>query len=66
TKLHPELKIQRVRKALIPLDSGKEVLCYELRAERGPETYLIYINARTGAEERIFKVMKLPQGEVVM
>lgn len=66
TKLHPELKIRRVRKALIPLDSGKEVLCYELRAERGPETYLIYINARTGAEERIFKVMKLPQGEVVM
>jgi len=43
--------------ALIPLTPNVEALCYELHGFYGDGEYLVYINALTGAEEQIFRVL---------
>lgn len=50
------------RLAVIPLDSGKEVLCYEFKVDNKGQTYLIYLNADTGHEEQIFKLLENESG----
>ncbi|KKM09321.1 hypothetical protein SY88_19325 [Clostridiales bacterium PH28_bin88] len=65
-KVNPSLKVERVRPALIPLDGGKEVLTYEVKAMLGNDPFLVYINALTGEEEQILKVVELPGGQLVM
>jgi len=52
--------------ALIPLDTGKEVLCYEFKVENGGQTYLVYINAATGHEEEIFKLIENEKGMLII
>jgi len=58
--------VERVRLALIPLDGGKEVLAYEVKAMLGSDAFLVYINALNGEEEQILKVVELPGGQLVM
>ncbi|MDI3548248.1 MAG: spore germination protein [Halanaerobiales bacterium] len=55
-------EIEEIRLAVIPRASLKEVLTYEIRGNIGGETYLIYINAETGDEEQILKVVKGKKG----
>ncbi|MEW6662695.1 MAG: germination protein YpeB [Bacillota bacterium] len=65
-KVSGDLKVEKVRKALIPLDTGKELLTYEVKASLGGDAFLIYINAITGQEESIRKVIELPGGQLVL
>lgn len=53
-----ELQILKVQQAVIPLDTGKEELCYEFHCKdtEGQEV-LIYINAVTGQEEEILLLL---------
>lgn len=51
---------------LIPMDDNTEKLCYEFVAMVDNEDYLIYINADTGAEEQLLRVLHAPGGELVM
>ncbi|MFW5986196.1 MAG: germination protein YpeB [Halanaerobiales bacterium] len=55
-------KIENVRLAVIPQPALKELLTYEIRGTTEDETYLIYINAATGNEEQILKVVKEEKG----
>lgn len=55
-------KIEEINLAVIPTDSLKEVLTYEIRGTVGEEIYLIYINADTGDEEQILRVVKDNRG----
>lgn len=65
-KVSPALEVQGVRKALIPLPSGRDVLAYELKT-RGPGgEFLIYINAETGTEEMILQLIKTPRGTLAV
>lgn len=52
--LSPYLKVKGVKKALIPTEYGKELLCYEFKTigENGTEL-LVYINSRDGSEADI-------------
>lgn len=50
-------EIESVRLAVIPTSSLREVFTYELRGKVGEEIYIIYINAETGNEEQILKVI---------
>ncbi len=50
-------EIENVQLALIPQPGLQEVLTYEIRGKVGEEVYLVYINARTGVEEMILKVV---------
>lgn len=60
--VNDRLQVLRVRKALIPLESLREVLTYEVRARLEEDQYLIYFNALTGDEEAIMQVIETPDG----
>lgn len=44
------------RKALVVNDLHNEVLCYEFVGTLGKDTYQIFINANSGAEEKVKKM----------
>lgn len=60
------LSVEGVRLAVIPVAGAREALAYEVRARRKNATYLIYVNARTGEEENILKLVDTPSGRLVM
>lgn len=76
TKLTPQqaeksisnaLNIINTRKAMIPLSTGKEALCYEfLCTGVENEKILVYINSSTGLEEQIFILLENDNGSLVM
>ena len=65
-RVNSELDVQTTRLALIPSFSDEDTLCYEFLGKYGTDDYIVYINALTGEEERILKVINLPQGEFTM
>lgn len=64
--LSPYLTVKDVKTAVIPTDSGNEILCYEFWCEgTGNEELLVYINAATGEEENIFFLLYSDNGILV-
>lgn len=64
--LSPYLTVKDTKTAVIPTDSGSEVLCYEFWCEgTGNEELLVYINAVTGEEENIFFLLYSDNGILV-
>lgn len=65
--INPDLKVQRVQRALIPTEAGdNEVLTYEFMGRLGDDTYLVYVNAKTGEEERIIQVLTTKNGTLTL
>lgn len=62
-KLRPDFQVTEKRLAVIPKSGNQEVYGYEFRGRHQDEEYLIYVNAATGAEEQIQRILKKPQGE---
>jgi len=58
--LNPRLDVTASRLAVIMDDFYKETLVYEFRGTLDDQTYLVYVNADTGEEEKIKRVG--PQG----
>lgn len=54
------------RLAVIPLPTLDEVLTWEVQATEGDETFLVYLNAQTGKEEQILRVVHTEDGELTM
>lgn len=54
------------RLALIPLPTKKEVLTWEVPANNHDETYLVYINAETGVEENILRLVMTQEGAMAI
>ncbi len=54
--------IGSIKLAVIPTGALKEILTYEVRGEINDEVYLIYINAKTGEEEEILRLIKSETG----
>ncbi|MGE4283397.1 MAG: germination protein YpeB [Clostridia bacterium] len=65
-KISKRLKVSSSRKAVIPLESKKEVLCYEFKGKFDNKDFLIYINAETGKEEKILILLETPNGILTM
>ena len=65
-KLNSDLIVQEERMAVIPSDGSHERLTYEFKGEMDGEAFLVYINALTGEEERIFKLLHTPGGTLVL
>jgi len=65
-KVNPQLKIESKRLAVIPLETLQEVLAYEFRGDLNGDTFIVYINAITGEEERILKVIDTKSGPVTL
>jgi spore germination protein len=66
SKVSKNLKIQSQRLAVIPTETNKEVLCYEFYGKYENEEYIVYINALTGAEQKIIQIINTPNGKLAM
>lgn len=62
-KLRPNFQVQESRLAVIAKSGNQEVYSYEFRGRYQGEEYLVYLNASTGAEEKIQRIIKTPRGE---
>lgn len=60
------LNIKNIRLTIIPMESFREVMCYEFYGDFKGEKYLVYINALDGTEERILKIVDTANGELTM
>lgn len=65
-KIYSGLYVKDSRLALIPLEYGEEVLCYEFICSMNGNTYYVYINAVNGSEENILKVVQTDNGNLLM
>lgn len=64
--LSTDLIINSVRLALIPKGNNSEVLCYEFNGESNGSVFYVYINADTGSQEEMFKVIESTEGTLLM
>lgn len=62
SRIRKHLDISDVSLAVIPVLSGREVLCYELKGAFNDRNFLIYINAQTGEDERILMLEESAEG----
>ena len=65
-KLSPVLNLESSRLCIIPLKSGSEKLVYEFKGKAGENTFLVYINAETGAEEDILMLLISENGTLTI
>lgn len=65
-KVNKRLSVGSPRLAIIPRTVGGEVLTYEFKGEIEGDVYYVYINALTGAEENILKLIKAGEGSLAM
>ena len=65
-KVSSEIEIESCRLAIIPKGEGKEVLAYEFTGTSNGSTYYVYIDAITGREVDIFKVIETTEGLLLM
>lgn len=65
-KISPSLETEGVSIALIPLDSGGEALCYEIKGRLENKIFLVYINVQTGAEEDVLMLLETPDGTLTI
>lgn len=56
-EISPKFNIEATKKCIIPLDSKKEVLCYEFKGTYDNDSFLVYINADTGKQEKILQLL---------
>lgn len=54
------------RLALIPLETREEALTWEVPASLGDDRFLVYINARTGDEEQILRIVRTSEGDTTL
>lgn len=54
--------ISRIRRALIPQSSMKEVLTYEVTGKLNEKEYVVYVNAMTGGVEKIIQIIRQDNG----
>jgi len=65
-KVSSRLKVRGTRLAVIPLASGREVLAWENDTDLNGDRFLVYINAMTGEEEQILKMIDVDGGTLTM
>ncbi|MCH5148654.1 MAG: germination protein YpeB [Clostridiales bacterium] len=64
-KLHEGFEVEFSRLCVIPTDGG-EVLAYEFCGTYEGNDYYIYIDAKTGSEAEVFRVIGTKQGRALM
>ncbi len=57
-KITKDFRVTNVNMAVIPLESKREVLCYEFKGEFDSQPFLIYINAESGKQEKILQILQ--------
>lgn len=60
-----KFNVERVKLALIPLESKKETLTWEFKGKYNEKEFLVYINAENGKQEKIMQVLRNKSGVFV-
>ena len=66
TFLSENLQIDSVRQALVPIGLKSERLCYEFFGTMDEQTYYIYIDAFSGKQVEMFKVVEGTEGTLLL
>jgi germination protein YpeB len=66
SKVFDQIEIETSRLALVPIGNSSEKLCYEFSGEFNGQTYYVYIDAVTGRQVEMFKVIKSTEGTLLM
>lgn len=64
--LNKNIQISSQDLAIIPTDSKQEVLVYEFKGKIDQRDFIIYINAKTGQEEKVLLIIDTPGGTLTM
>ncbi len=65
-KLNENIQVETVRLALVPIGTNSEKLCYEFSGTIDGASYYVYIDAMTGRQVEMFKVIKSTEGTLLM
>jgi spore germination protein len=65
-KAAARLTIDRIRPAIIPMSDASERYVWEVKGKANNQTFLIYYNTETGAEEKILRVIETADGSYTM
>lgn len=65
-RVSTRLQIQSVKLTIIPTVTDKEALCYEFTGKYKDDIFLVYIDAKTGYEQRILQIINTPNGELTI
>lgn len=62
SKINKNINIMSEGLAIIPTDSKDEILTYEFKGKIDDREFLVYVNAKTGLEEKILIILDTPGG----
>ncbi len=65
-KISSKLDIESEKLVLIPMDGGKESLCYEFYGTYRDMLYFVFADANTGKELNVYRVIDSESGALVM
>lgn len=58
----PDFEIKSIKQCIIPLDSKKEVSCYEINGMFHANEFMIYVNTNSGKFEKIYRLVVNERG----
>lgn len=65
-KVNKSLKIKNVTRAVIPLESGEEAFCYQIKGIVGEKHFLVYVNTQTGMVEDMQILLESENGTLAV
>ena len=65
-KVSDNINVDSCRLALVPFGNSSEILCYEFSGEYDGSIYYAYIDANTGRQVQLFKVLEGTEGSLLM
>ena len=64
--VHQNLRVDGVRLCLVPTEGGGERLCYEVSGTTSNDRYFVYVDAQTGREYKLLRVIDSAEGELLL
>jgi germination protein YpeB len=65
-KVSENIKIETARLSIVPIGNSLERLAYEFSGESNGQTFYVYIDAETGTQLQMFKVIESTEGTLLM
>lgn len=66
SKISPLATVESSKLCVIPLESQREVTCYEIKCSLSDKTFLVYLNAQTGREEDVLLLIESENGTLTL
>lgn len=66
SNISDDFKLNETHLALIPATAQTEVLCYEFKGVMGESEFAIYLDARTGEEVKVFRIIGDEHGRLAI